>query len=245
MPDLNPQDKLSELTSIFKTTKKILILIRKDPSFDSLSAATALFLAIKKAGKEVDCYCETPSIVESANLVGVNKIRNEIGNKNLIISFDYIEGAIDKVSYNIEGNKFNLVIQPKDGLTTISPEKVNYSYSGIYADLIFCVDCQNLSDLGKIAEKEKEFIEKTPIVSIDSANSSQFAKFNLNTPGVFSTAELALSLFHPLELVIDQDIASNLLMGIEFASGSFSDPRLDATTFETVARSLPTFSATS
>lgn len=235
MVDTAPQDKLTELKSTFSSAQKILILIKKDPSFDGLASALGLYLAIKKIKPEVDVYCETPAVVEQANLVGINKIRNEIGNKNLIISFDYVDGAIEKVSYNIEGQKFNLVIQPKTGQPTISPEKMTYSYSGLAADLVFCLETSSLEDLGKIAFKEKEFFEKAALVNIDHRSHGQFAKYNVSTPGVLSCAELVLSLFHPLELQIDGDIATNLLAGIEYASGSFSDPRLDATTFETIA----------
>jgi len=235
MPEITPQDKLNNLKTTFSSAQKILILIRKDPSFDGLAAALSLYLAIKRTGKDVDVYCETPVIVEQANLVAVDKIKNEIGNKNLIISFDYAEGAIERVSYNIEGNKFNLVIQPKNGVPTLSPDKVNYSYSGLSADLIFSIECQKPSDLGKIVEKEKDFFEKAKIINIDYHNSAQFATFNVNTPGVLSCSELVLSLFPQLDLRIDGDIATNLLAGIEHASASFSDPRLDATTFETIA----------
>lgn len=235
MAEITPQDKLTDLKSTFSAARKILILIKKEPSFDGLAAALALYLAIKKTGKSVDIYCETPVIVENASLIAIDKIKKDSGNKNLIIAFDYIDGAIERVSYNIEGNKFNLVITPKNGSPSINPEKVSYSYSGLSADLIFCLETQNLADLGKISEKEKEFFEKAQIVNINYRNNSSFAKYNVNTPGVLSCSELVLSLFQPLGFLIDPDIATNVLMGIEYASGSFSDPRLDATTFETVA----------
>lgn len=229
------RDKIEDLKSLFSSVNRILILIKKNPSFDGLAAALALYLAIKKTGKDIDIYCETPAIVEQANLVAIDKIKNQIGNKNLIISFDYTEGAIERVSYNIEGNKFNLIIQPKDGAKALSPEKVTYSYSGLSAELVFTIECQKLEDLGKIAEKEREFLEKTSLVNINCQQNGSFAKYNIRVPGVLSCAESVLSLFQPLNLLIDPDIATNLLAGIEYATATFSDPRVDAITFETIA----------
>ncbi len=228
-------DKIDDLKKLYTSSKSIVIFLAKDSSFDGIAAGLSLYLAFKKAQKEVSIYCSTPTVVENANLVAIDKIQNSIGNKNLVISFDYVDGAIDRVSYNIEGDKFKLVIQPKEGKSALSSNKVAYSYSGLAADLVFTIDAKNLNDLGEVALKESEFFQKTKIVNISLRQNGKFASLNVATPGVFSLSELALSLFSSLSLQIDQDIATNILMGIEYASTSFSDPRLDATTFETVA----------
>ena len=94
--------------------------------------------------------------VEHSRLVGIDKISEKIGNRNLIISFDYKEDSIEKVSYNVEGEKFNLVIQPRSGYPPLDKSSVDFSYEGIDADVIFVIGAQKLEDLGAIYDKERQ-----------------------------------------------------------------------------------------
>ena len=64
--------------------------------------------------------------------------------KNLVISFPYQEGSIEKVSYNIENDKFNLVIEPRENYPVITPEMIKYSYGGGNTDLIITVGTSQL-----------------------------------------------------------------------------------------------------
>lgn len=230
------QNLFSSVRESLATAQAVFILLPEKPNLDKIAASLALFLSLKKAGKQATIACPASMTVEFSDLVGVNQVQTRLGGRDLTISFDYIEDSIEKVSYNIENNKFNLVIQPKMGFPPLSKDKVNYSYSGGEADLIFTIGAQNLKDLGKLYQDSKSIFEKKLVVDIDvnSAN-SRFGKVNLIDPAASSCSEIITSLISRLGLPVDQDIANNLFLGINRATRGFSSPKVGAATFEAAA----------
>lgn len=217
------------------TAQTVLVVAPQKPNLDKIAAALALFLSLKKAGKSVVVACPDEMTVEFSPLVGVDKVTSQLGGKNLTISFDYVEDSIEKVSYNIENNKFNLLIQPKAGFPPLSADKVSYSYSG-GADLIFIIGAQKLEDLGNLYAQESKLYEQKSTVNIDvDAKNTQFGGINLTDPTVSSCSEITTGLIATLKLPVDQDIASNLLLGIEEMTKRFSSPETTAATLEAAA----------
>lgn len=230
------QTLLSSLRESLAPAQTVLILLPQNPNRDKIAASLALFLSLKKAGKRVTIVCPTQMTVEFSDLIGVDQIGIKLSGRNLIISFDYIEDSIEKVSYNIENNKFNLVIQPKPGFPPLSLEKVDYSYSGEGADLIFTIGAQDLKDLGKFYQESKSLFENQSIVNIDlSSANNQFGKINLIDPAASSCSEIVAHLISRLGLPVDEDIASNLFLGIERTTGGFTSGEVGAATFEAAA----------
>lgn len=231
--DLNLQN---EIESIISSGKNFLIAIDKNAAIDSIAASLALSQTLQEKGKSVTVACVTPLTVEASILFGVDKVETKVGNKNLIISLDYIEGSIEKVSYNVEGNKFNLVVQPKSGFPPFSTEKVHYSHSGLSADAIFVIGSGKLEDLGSIYEENKDNFIALPIINIDTKKeNTKFGKINLIDLTTSSCSELIVELIKGLNLSLDIDIASNLLSGIESATNSFQSPNTTAKDFEAAA----------
>lgn len=178
--------------------------------------------------------CPRPPIVGWSHLVGVNKLIQMLGNKNFVISLDYQEGSIEKVSYNIEGNKFNLVIEPRTGAPVFNEKKVSYSYSGFSADLIFAVAAPTLESLGKYYNDNKQLFQEKTVVAIDQRPSTQYGKVNI-ARAASSISEMMVHLLKTGELPINVDIASNLYDGVVAGCRSFTSPSVTADTFEAVA----------
>lgn len=223
------QDALSAAQDIF-------VVFPQKLSLDKIAAGLSLSLSLAKIGKKTNCFCSWPMTVEYSSLVGVDKIARELGGKNLTVSFDYIEDSIEKVSYNIENNRFNLVIQPKEGHPPLSSEKVVYSYSGNQADLIFVIGALSLEELGDMYEKNRDLFDKGNTINIDiNTDSSKYAKVNLVDGEAASYSELIANLINRLKLPANEDIAGNLLKGIEEATDIFSSPNVGAGTFEAAA----------
>jgi hypothetical protein len=232
---MNHQLDFASVQQALTAAQTILVVAPEKPSFDNIAAALALFLSLKKMGKTVDVACPDEMTVEFSSLVGVDKVSQKLGGKNLIISFDYLEDSIEKVSYNIENNKFNLLIQPKAGFPPLSPEKVSYTHSG-GADLIFVIGAQKWEDLSHLSAQEKEASNRKPVINIDiDPKNVQFGKINLTDPTLSSCSEIIAGLFSTLKWPIDQDIATNLLLGIEEATQGFTSPQTNASTFEMTA----------
>lgn len=215
-------DRFSSIQESLSTAQSIFIALPKNPNYDRVAAGLALYLALKKTGKQVFIASPQEMTVEFSSLVGVDKIKTKPEGRNLTISFDYLEDSIEKVSYNIEGDKFNLVIQPKEGFPPLSSDKVKYSYSGGQADLVFTIGIRAIEDLGDFYKDNQRLFEKVKIIDINIEEEA-------------SISEKITKLIADLRLPVDSDIASNLFYGIERTTGNFSSPKTNAGTFEAAA----------
>jgi len=229
--DQNYQNTLIELHHLIDSSKKVLVLTHQKPTLDSLASSLVFYLSLPPLGKEVTVACPDLPTVELSNLVGVNKIGNSLGGKNLIISFPYIDGSIEKVSYNIDKDKFNLVIEPRGESLAFQEEAVQFTYGGGNTDLIFVIDTPNLSDLGSL--NQQDVFSGKPVVNIDCHNgNTNFGKINIVDPNTSGTAEIVTLLFHDLKINLDPDGATNLFSAISQTSNNFSSERTLANTFE-------------
>lgn len=232
---MNPED-LSQLQALLAPAQNILVLTGENAGQDSLAASLSLFLSLDKLGKSVSVVCPETATVEFANLIGIDKLKSGAGNKNLIISFPYKEGAIEKVSYNIEDGKFNLVIQPQAGGQPLDPERVSFSYSGIKGDLFFVVGTPDLKDLGSLYAQERNLYTEVLLVNIDHhAENTRYGRINLVNSQSSSVSEIIALILQNLGLPLDSDIATNLLTGITSATNNFSSPKTSPSAFEAAA----------
>jgi len=236
-------DQINQLRTLIDGAKEGIIVVTKNPSLDAMASSLALYLSLTSKGKNLQIISPTTTTVEFSHLIGVDKVKNHLngsGNgRNLIISFPYQEGSIEKVSYNIENDTFNLVIEPREGYTTITPEMIQYSYSGGNIDFIITVGVEKLTDLDYLYSNNQTAFSNHPIVNIDIDTKNQrFGRINIIETGVSSLSELTLSLISNLGFNLDNDIATNLLYGITAGSQNFSSEKTSASTFEMAALCL-------
>ena len=218
------------------TAQTVLVVLPQNPAIDQVTSGLALLLSLKKLAKKMTIVCGEEMKVGLSSLVGVNKIKNQLGGNNLVVSFDYVEEAVEKVSYNIDKGKFNLVIQPKEGSPPLSAEKVEYSYFGNQADLIFVIGSSSLDRLGKLYQENKRFFDEGRIINLDChPNNTQFGMINLVNSQASSCAEMVIDLLSKLKWPVDADIAGNLLLGLRKATKNFSSPKTTPAAFEGAA----------
>jgi len=214
----------TQLQPILNSSQTVFILLPQKLNLDLVAAGLSLFLSLEKAGKKVSIFCSSPMTVEFSSLIGVDRVKNQLEGKNLVISFDYIEDSVERVSYNIENNKFNLVIQPKEGYSPLSPQKVQYSYAGANADLFLVVGTDSLEELGEIYRINKKTIDEGRVMG-----------FNIQGFQTSGWCELTANLIAGFNLPIDEDIATNLLTGIEKETNGFSSEKSGPGSFEAAA----------
>ncbi len=141
-------------SSVIDSAKSVLILLPSKPYFDQVAAGLGLYLALK-GKKDTSIAASTPMIVEFNRLVGVNKITEEIGNKNLTIKVtDYQATDIERVSYDIENGEFKLTIIPKPGVSSPKKEQLVANYSGVSADIVILMGGANESHFPQLASKD-------------------------------------------------------------------------------------------
>ncbi len=226
-------DQLQELKTKLGTAQTVLLSIPTNPSQDVVASALALYLSIKQAGKTVSIVASSAPVVRDSHLVGLDKITEDVGGTNLVITLDVPENIIDKVTSNTEGGHLNLIIAPAKGAAPLTAQNVKFGYSGAAADLVMVIGAADLKDIGSLAEKELELFKTERIANISNQVGS-FGAINITDPSS-SNSELVTALLKELALPLDVDIANNLMQGIESATSGLSSPNMTADTFEALA----------
>jgi nanoRNase/pAp phosphatase (c-di-AMP/oligoRNAs hydrolase) len=227
---------LTSLQQQLPPAKDILVIIPQNPTLDKVAAGLALYLSLKKQGKQVIIACPSEMTVAFNRLFAVNKIQKQIGNRDLTITFKGQKDKIEKIFSQTQGEDLNLVIEPRTGCTAVSQNQVSFSYSGAQADIIFILGATKPEDLGKFYTVEKKIFEQALTVNLDfQGQNSRFAKLNLVSSEFASCSELVVYLMQNLNLPADQDIATNLFSGIKANNSNFLAANVKATTFEAAA----------
>jgi len=233
---MSDQTDLKPIQSILNQSNNIFIVITKNPDHDTVAAALSLYISLKKTKKSINIACPSEMVVEHSRLVGLDKIKNKVGNKNLVVSFDYIKDSIEKVSYNVEGEKFNLVVQPKQGSKPLDAKSVSYFYSGMNADLIFIFGARSYQDINHLYISNKKSFDDAHTISINKTIKTPFAQTTISDKNSGSLSEITFWLLEQIGYKPSSDIASNLLSGIDRATNKFSSPNTPASSFLTAGK---------
>lgn len=221
----------SSFNSIIESANSILILLPTKPYLDQVAAGLSLFLSLGKQ-KEVNISCPNEMIVEYNRLVGVDKISNSLGSKNLTVKIsDYDASNIERVSYDIENGEFRLTVIPKPGFASPKKEQLEIYHSGVSADTVILVGGGNISHFPAVLEKD---FANSKLVHIGIKDIGHIGLVSFARP-LSSVSEIVTSLIEEGNYYIDSDIATNLLAGIEEESKDFSGPDVTADTFQKIA----------
>lgn len=232
-------NSFSAAVDLISSVKNILIIFPQGVNLDKVAAGLSLYLALTKMGKDVSLASPQPMRVEFSSLIGVDKVKTSLGGKNLVISFDYVENSIDKVSYNIDGDKFNLVIQPKEGFPPLAGNSVRFFNNGVRADLIVLMGVRGLvADLGDFYVKEKVAFEEIKTIFFGQTDPTANRGLALDLAGFSCLSEMVGKFVLELNVPVDEDLATNLMQGLDAGTVRFSVPATNAFTFELASRLL-------
>lgn len=215
-----------------------IVVLPTNPSPDAIAGATSLYLGLLKLGKNVTIVSSSPI---KSDMIASDKIQSSlsVGGDNLVVSFPYTDGAIDKIDYHIQGEKFNLVITPRQGHPKLDSSQVIYSYSGGTFDFIITVDVPNLNAVGTLYTENQAQFQGKEIINIDRHLANGFfGTVNFINKTSSSTCELVYKVLRQLECELDKDMATNLYAGVAAATNTFTSYSVNAETFETVAALL-------
>ena len=223
-------------STLVDSASSILILLPSKPYFDQVAAGLSLYLSLRDK-KPTVISSPSPMIVSFNRLIGINKITSEVGNKNLTITFpNYDANNIEKVSYDVENGQFKLTVVPKAGLSSPLKEQIEITNTGISADLVVLVGGGNETHFPTLSSPDLAGVKiahiGTRVLTSEAKGVMSFAK------PASSTSELVASLIKDLELPMDVDCATNLVMGIEEGSNHFESSEVTPDTFEVFAHLL-------
>src|SRR4030042_6185163 len=220
--------------NIIDQSRSILILLPLKPYFDQVAAGLSLYLALKEQ-KNVQIVSPSPITVEFNRLIGVNKISQDMGNKNLVIKFtDYKANDIERVSYDIEEGQFKLTVIPKQQANPPLKEQIDLSYSGILVDSVIIIGGANESHFPSISSQD--FIDANVVhIGIKDISLTSGRSYLSFSRPASSISEVVFGLLKESGIYYDSDIATNLLMGIDESTQSLNSPSVNADTFSAVS----------
>ncbi len=237
--DLNNLNSLVErLKSIIEKSRLGAIIVPKQATYDTLSAATSLYLSLLEKNLDLVLVSETPVDVD---LMGAEKFTTSLSapGDNLVISFPYREGAVDKVDYQIDGENFNLIITPKDSRTKLDPKQVKFFYTGGNFDFIIVLDTPSLSALGELYQNNQPLFQGREIINIDRHfTNMNFGTLNIVVKNISSLSELIYQILKLGNFLIDKEIATNLYAGLLSATNNFTSFSTTADTFQVASELL-------
>lgn len=226
-------NSLQKIKDIISRADHIAIGVGKNPTIDEMGAALAFTLALEGINKRVTVVCPTDPIVEISNLVGIDKVRNSLvgDGGDLVVSFPYKEGEIEKVSYTIDNDFLNIVVTAGEKGLSFNERDVKYTRGGGAPSVFIIVGTPRLSDLEGLFNPEA--LKDTTIINIDNkADNQGFGDLVLVSPKFSSVSEQVADLVLALGYDIDVDASQNLLSGISYATGNFQDPKTSYLAFE-------------
>lgn len=238
METLTIQKQVAEL---IKRSKNILVMASAPADGDSLGSSLALYNTLRKLNKEVTVVCADPVPEVYKFLPTIQAVAQRmISSRDLIITLDCRKAKIEQIKSNIEHDKVNIIITPKeDGF---SERDVSFNYGDVSYDLIITVDCAEYNQLGKLYEDNIELFTQLPVINIDHHISNTFfGRVNYVDVMSSSTTQMLLPVVELLESdtqqkLIDEDIATLLLAGIITDTGSFQNANTTPKAFAVAAK---------
>lgn len=227
-------NNFQKVRDLIDKNDKIAIALGKDASIDSMAAALTISLALTQLGKKPTVVSVSEPLVEHSSLIGINNVKSTFSGDggDLVVSFPYKEGEIEKVSYTIESGFLNIVVKAGQLGLTFQEQDVQFKRGGGQLQLLIAIGAQRLADLTGFFDEEA--LKNAAVINIDNSDANEgYGDIPLLTPK--SISELIATLLYELSIEPDIDMSQNLLNGIAAGTDNFQNPNTDFTTFELAA----------
>ena len=225
------RDNLNEFIS---QAPSIGIVVGGDQNLDKTAAALALFLSLQEFGKIAQVVSRKEPIVEISNLVGIDKVKREFEGavKTLVISVPYHDGDIEKVSYNIEGDRLNVNLFAEANGINFSDQDIQFVKKGSSPTLIFTIGISSQDKLTGTVDMGVGI----RVVNIDNnPTNSLYGDLVFVDPNFSSISEIVAKILSEISLPITVDVAQNLMDGLSRATSDFSSSKTSPYAFEAAA----------
>ncbi len=230
----------TQAEDLLRNAKNVLIAPSSPMDGDSVGSSLALMVALRKMGKQatVVAYDPMPEVLKF--LPFVSQIQPSIGpSRDFVISLSTENAEVDHLKYEVEQGKINIIVTPKTG--HFSPADFSFQNKTAEFDLIVTVDTGDLVQLGKLYEEHKDMFARIPVLNIDHhASNGKFGSHNYLEYGFSATTQMVTPILQTFEKergeeLIDEDVATLLLVGIITDTGSFQHSNTTPEAFEVAA----------
>jgi len=217
--ELTPKQQALELIG---KSKNILLVAHEKPDGDALGSLIALYLVLNKLGKKVTTVVTDSVATQYQFLPKLDKFVNQLNAlRDFIISVDCVNATADKLAYNFQDGKLNIVITPKNG--NFNPQDVSFAEGSFQFDLLITLDTADWDQLGILYANNVKLFQGAPVINIDHHSTNDYyGTVNLVDLTATATSEILVGLIEALgPSLIDEDVATALLTGIISDTGSF------------------------
>ena len=229
-----------QIVNLIKNKDKILLISHRKPDGDAIGSVLALYTVLRSIGKDVlavssDSVPDIYNFMPNLDVINTN-FKNS---QDFIITLDCAKVEVDKLKYNLEDNKVNIVVSPLSG--SFSEKEVSFSKGESNFDLIIVLDSADLEQIGRIYEQSSDLFFSAPVINIDHhASNIFFGNVNLVDITAASTTEILFEVIQKMEKIenkklITEDVATLLLTGIITDTGSFQNPNTTPKSFDIAA----------
>ena len=206
---------VSEIKNLLTTAKTALIAVPQ-LNVDSIGSALALALLLKKSNITTKVFCPQKTDANYTKLSGLELLTDVYNPNDLIVTLDYPLDQIEKVTYNQDNGKLNLVVQTKDGSPKVAENQILISNQASAADINFILGDETLLGANANMVNKGTWINISP-----SSIEKDWAKISvIDQDAPFS--EIFTFLLPMLGLELTPDAAKNLLIALRVATQSFS-----------------------
>ena len=185
-------------------------------NIDSVAAALALALSLKKSNISTKVFCPTKPDANYSKLSGLELLTDSYNQNDLIITLDYPLDQIEKVNYNQDNGKLNLVVQTKEGSPKVTENQISFTSQAVVADINFILGEETALGVNSNMVNSGNWIYVSP-----TNNAKSWAKANIIDQDA-PFCEIFTFLLPMLGLNLDVNSAKNLLIGLRVATQSFS-----------------------
>lgn len=217
-----------------------ILIAPSSPDGDSIGSALAMMLVLRRMGKQVTVISsnEIPEYLQF--LPFTEEVETELSSsKDFVISLSTEGAEVDHLKYEVEAGKINIIVTPKNG--QFNGHDISFKSPGAEFDLIITVDTGDLVQLGTFYTDNKEMFDNSTVLNIDHhASNGHFGSHNWLDFNVAATTQLLTPLIlkwekESEEMLVDEDVATLLLVGIITDTGSFQHSNTSPEAFEIAA----------
>jgi len=211
--------------NLIMSKEKILLLTHQKMDIDWLSSILTLWTFLENLWKEVKII-STDEIPDSFDFLPfIKKVRiSKNATKDFVISLKLNWASVDKLKYNTEWDKLNIVINSKNW--EITQEWISFAKWIWKFDLIICADTASLENLWDLYFENTNLFFETPIINIDHhATNEEFWQINLLDITAASSTMIVFDLIKNFsedwKEIIDEDVATLLMAWLITDTWSF------------------------
>ncbi len=219
----------AQIQELVDSAQSIGVVVGNKQDVDTMGAALGLYLALDTFGKNVQIVSSKEPTVELSTLFGIDHVSKsfEGSTKILTISVPYREGEIDKVSYNIEGDRLKVNLFAETNGITFGEKDIEYIRAGSAPSLLIGVGISDEAEIAAFAD-----LKSAKTIYIDREMAQPAGDVVIVDPSFSSVSEAVAQIAMDLSLGYDPDAYQNMLDGIIAATRNFTAPSTSPYAFE-------------